>query len=113
MFGFYKADDESSFEIINEGDEENEYINHPIDEMRPLFELKEIESSENMVKVTFVAKEIGFYKIVLSNSHSWLRAKTLKFRYVVLKPVVQTPALNTQSNEEETADKKEEKNEKK
>ena len=30
MFGFYKADDESSFETVNEGDEENEYINHPL-----------------------------------------------------------------------------------
>jgi cytoplasmic iron level regulating protein YaaA (DUF328/UPF0246 family) len=40
-----------------------------------------------MVKVTFIAKEEGFYKIVLSNSHSWMRAKTLMFRYVILKPV--------------------------
>ena len=40
-----------------------------------------------MVKVTFIAKEAGFYRIVFSNSHSWYRPKTLKFRYVVLKPV--------------------------
>jgi len=40
-----------------------------------------------MVKVTFIAKEEGFYKIVFSNTHSWMRPKTLKFRYVVLKPV--------------------------
>jgi len=55
--------------------------------MTEIFELKEMDSNENMVKVTFVAKEIGFYKIVLSNGHSWLRSKTLKFRYVVLKPL--------------------------
>jgi hypothetical protein len=40
-----------------------------------------------MVKVTFVAKEPGFYKVIFSNSHSWMRGKTLKFRYVVLRPV--------------------------
>ena len=39
-----------------------------------------------MVKVTFIAKERGFYKIVFSNEHSWYRSKTLKFRYVVLRP---------------------------
>ena len=41
-----------------------------------------------MVKVTFIAKEQGFYKILFSNEHSWMRAKALKFRYVVLRPVV-------------------------
>jgi len=30
MFGLYKANDDSVFEIVNEGDEDNEYINHPI-----------------------------------------------------------------------------------
>ena len=39
------------------------------------------------MKVTFIAKEMGFYKIVFSNRHSWMRAKTLRYRYVVLKPV--------------------------
>jgi hypothetical protein len=39
-----------------------------------------------MVKVTFVAKEQGFYKVVFSNSHSWYRPKTLKYRFIVLKP---------------------------
>jgi len=43
-----------------------------------------------MVKVTFIAKEIGFYKIVFSNGHSWLREKNLYFRYEVLKPVIST-----------------------
>jgi hypothetical protein len=40
-----------------------------------------------MLKVTFIAKEYGFYKILFSNKHSWIRAKKLRFRYVVLKPV--------------------------
>ena len=62
--------------------------------MKPLYKLEEIESSENMIKITFIAKETGHYNIVLSNSHSWMTSKTLTFRYVVLKPVVNTPAFN-------------------
>ena len=42
-----------------------------------------------MVKVTCIAKEEGFYKIVFSNQHSWMRAKTLMYRYVVLNLVTQ------------------------
>jgi hypothetical protein len=55
--------------------------------MEVVYPLSEIESSESLVKVTFIAKEPGYYKIVFSNEHSWLRSKTLKMRYVVLKPV--------------------------
>ena len=55
--------------------------------MQEVFPVQVIESSEHMVKVTFVAKEQGFYKVIFSNSHSWMRAKTLKFRYIVLRPV--------------------------
>lgn len=40
-----------------------------------------------MVRITFIAKESGFYKLLFSNEHSWMRSKSLKFRYVVLKPV--------------------------
>jgi len=47
-----------------------------------------------MVKVTFIAKEPGLYKIVLSNEHSWYRAKTLQVRYVVLEPVVEPIPVN-------------------
>jgi len=47
-----------------------------------------------MVKVTFIAKEPGLYKIVLSNEHSWYRAKTLQVRYVVLEPVVEPILVN-------------------
>ena len=48
-----------------------------------------------MVKVTFIAKETGFYKIIFSNEHSWYRPKTLKFRYVVLRPYqTQVPAIS-------------------
>ena len=76
------------FELQNEG-EDNEVIVHPVEKMEVVFPMQIIESCDNMVKVTFIAKENGFYKILFSNDHSWLRAKTLKFRYVVLKPVVE------------------------
>mmetsp|Transcript_17414 Transcript_17414/g.29304 ORF Transcript_17414/g.29304 Transcript_17414/m.29304 type:complete len:86 (+) Transcript_17414:1672-1929(+) len=62
-------------------------VSHPTEQMEAVFPLQRIESSSNLVKVTFVAKEQGFYKIVFSNAHSWMRAKTLKYRYMVLKPV--------------------------
>jgi hypothetical protein len=72
--------------LLNEG-EENELILHPVAQLEEVFPLQTIESSENMVKVTFIAKEEGFYKIVFSNQHSWVRGKTLNYRYVVLNPV--------------------------
>lgn len=87
QFGFYRAKDESVYEIVNEGNDD-ELIVHPTDTMEEVFPLQVIESSESTVKVTFIAKEPGFYKILFSNEHSWMRAKTLKFNYVVLKPVV-------------------------
>ena len=46
------------------------------------------------MKVTFIAKEAGLYKIVLSNEHSWYRAKTLQLRYVVLEPVMEPIPVN-------------------
>ena len=54
-----------------------------------------------MVKVTFVAKEPGFYKIVFSNGHSWFREKQLGFRYVVLKPVISTEVQIEEPEEQE------------
>jgi hypothetical protein len=66
QFGFYRANDHSSFKLLNEG-EENELILHPVSDLEEVFPLQTIESSENMVKVTFIAKEEGFYKIVFSN----------------------------------------------
>ena len=59
-----------------------------------------------MVKVTFIAKEPGLYKIVLSNAHSWYRGKTIKIRYVVLEPVDEPIPVNLPpscNNEEDTA----------
>ena len=87
-FGFYRAKDaESVFTIENEG-EDNEIVKVPCETMEVVYPMSLIESSESLVKVTFIAKEPGYYKIVFSNEHSWMRSKTLKMRYVVLKPVV-------------------------
>jgi len=69
--------------------------------MEEVFPMQIIESSENMVKVTFIAKEPGFYKILFSNEHSWMRAKTLKFRYVVLKPVTAQPVVASKADAKE------------
>ena len=88
FFGFYRArDSESTYEILNEGEEGQESIDHPTNQLEEIFPLQVIECSENMVRITFIAKETGFYKLLFSNEHSWIRAKNLKFRYVVLKPL--------------------------
>ena len=42
-----------------------------------------------MVKVSFIAKEPGIYKVLWSNDHSWFKAKTLHYKIAVLKPVLQ------------------------
>ena len=62
-------------------------IAHPLTELEEVYPKKLIDSSEQIVKVTFIAKEPGFYKIIFSNQHSWMRAKILRYRYVVLRPV--------------------------
>lgn len=46
-----------------------------------------MESHPNFVKVSFIAKEPGIYKVVWSNEHSWFKAKTLAYRISVLRPV--------------------------
>jgi len=62
-----------------------------------------------MVKVTFIAKETGFYKIIFSNEHSWYRPKTLKFRYVVLRPYqTQVPAISERQEATESENTKKE-----
>ena len=73
---------------MNEGEEGQETIEHPMEKMEVVFPIQVIDSVENMVKVTFIAKEEGFYKLVFSNEHSWMRAKTLAYRYVILKPIL-------------------------
>lgn len=54
--------------------------------MEEIFPLQKVDSSPNLVKVSFIAKEAGVYKIIWSNNHSWFKAKTLRYRALVLKP---------------------------
>ena len=56
-------------------------------DLEEIFQLSKIESYPNPVKVSFIAKEPGIYKIVWSNEHSWFKAKTLKYKISVLKPI--------------------------
>ena len=75
QIGLYRAmDTESIYEIQNEG-EENETIVHPLDKMEVVLPMRVVECNEKMVKITFIAKEPGFYKLVFSNEHSWMRGK--------------------------------------
>lgn len=66
-------------------------IAHPTEKMESVFPLQIMESNVSMTKITFIAKEAGFYKVVFSNEHSWYRAKTLSYRYTVLAPVELLP----------------------
>lgn len=80
QFSFSKVS--SSSTVVSEGDD----INHRnLDEIYPL---RKIESSLELVKVSFIAKEPGVYKILWSNSHSWFKAKTLYYNILVLQPDV-------------------------
>ena len=72
---------------MNEGDEDEEFIEHPTDEMEEVIPYRYEEASEENTKVTFIAKEPGLYYIAFSNVHSWFRGKTLEFNYTVLTPV--------------------------
>jgi hypothetical protein len=63
--------------------EEDEVSHKNLEE---IFPLQKIESSPNLVKVNFIAKEAGVYKILWSNNHSWFKAKTLLYRLMVLSP---------------------------
>lgn len=57
--------------------------------LEEIFNITKIESYPNPVKVSFIAKEPGLYKIVWSNEHSWFKAKTLKYKISVLRPITQ------------------------
>jgi hypothetical protein len=66
---------------------EGEKINH--NALEEIFALQKIESNPNVVRVKFIAKEPGVYKILWSNNHSWFKAKTLVYRVIILKNAVE------------------------
>ena len=78
MFGFYKLNQSS--ELSSE--DEVSHIN-----IEEIFALTKIESAAKPIKVSFIAKEPGLYKIIWSNEHSWFKGKILKYRISILKPV--------------------------
>jgi len=36
--------------------------------------------------INYISEEPGIYKLVFSNEHSWVRGKSLMYRYSVLRP---------------------------
>jgi len=48
-----------------------------------------------------LASEPGFYKVIFSNKHSWLRAKKLLYSYNVLRPTDEQIKLTKNAREEE------------
>ncbi len=71
QFGFYRITPDSELSA----EDETTHLN-----LEEIFSLTKIESYPNPVKVSFIAKEPGLYKIVWSNEHSWFKAKTLKYK---------------------------------
>lgn len=78
QFGFSKVTQQSDVS----SEDEIQHLN-----VEEIFALTKIEASTgNPVKVSFMAKEPGIYKLIWSNEHSWFKAKTLKYRISVLRP---------------------------
>jgi hypothetical protein len=85
--GLYKASPISRYEKITIDGEDDE-IDHPLERATPLQEiqsLKQVDSSTAKT-INYIATEPGFYKLVFSNRHSWIREKVLSYRYCVLRP---------------------------
>ena len=80
QFGFFRVTDEGMIS------EENELQHEGLEDV---FALTKIDSFPNPVKVTYIAKTPGLYKVLWSNEHSWLTGKTLKYRVSVLRPVIE------------------------
>jgi hypothetical protein len=76
---------------VSEGDD----IQHK--NLEEIYPLRKIETSQELVKVSYVAREPGVYKVTWSNAHSWFKAKTLMYRILVLKPevIAEEPASPT------------------
>lgn len=64
--------------------------------------MTKLESHPNFVKVSFIAKEPGVYKVLWSNEHSWFKGKTLAYRISVLKPLLDEEAKSESNLTEET-----------
>ena len=74
--------------VITEGED---VISHK--HLEEIYPLNKIESSPNPVKVSYIAREPGVYKVLWSNSHSWFKAKTLNYRVIVMSS--QTPSTQS------------------
>ena len=89
QFGMYHASKFSKFIHQNAGTED-ESINCPLQGEEKFIEIMPLRLVENTaqtaIRITYTAKNSGFFKLVFSNEHSWVRPKTIKYRYCVLVP---------------------------
>ena len=101
--GLFKASQLSDFQQIEDTKSEDpkmapvkaktrDAIHHIMEGPNPyecIIDFKMIEKSKNGEDITinYLAVEPGFYRIVFSNQHSWVRQKTVIYRYCVLVPV--------------------------
>lgn len=101
--GLYRASQLSEFQLVEDNisadplsasakGKRRDTIHHSLAGSNPyecLIDYKLIEKAPNAEDVTlnYLAVEPGFYRIVFSNQHSWMRKKVVLFRYCVLTPV--------------------------
>ena len=101
--GLYRAGQLCEFQVVvdntnldplsgNMKGQKRDTVHHSLHGKTPyecLIDYKLIEKTPNNEDVTlnYLATEPGFYRIVFSNEHSWLRKKVVLFRYCVLTPV--------------------------
>jgi len=96
QFGLFRVTPHST--VITEGED---VISHK--HLEEIYPLNKIESSPNPVKVSYIAREPGVYKVLWSNSHSWFKAKTLNYRVIVMSPLeASSQSLSTQSTGDNT-----------
>ena len=85
--GLFKATHSSKFQH-NVQEENANLIEHSTtgdNGLQEVIALQNVDSSQAKT-INFVAKQTGMYKLVFSNEHSWMRGKSLMYRYSVLRP---------------------------
>ena len=56
-------------------------------DLEDVYPLQKLETSPE-VRLSFIAKEPGIYKVLWSNTHSWFKSKTLSYKVLVLTPAL-------------------------
>ena len=78
QFGLFQASQASTFDTSNPNV-------HTSENMKTIIPMVLLQTDVEK-RIDYITKEPSFFKLVFSNDHSWVRAKTMYFSYCVLKP---------------------------